>query len=129
MVLLPANVMHGVVTCWCNAWCCYLLVLSLQLRQSLCEVSPQFVELWQSVQQQPLLQQPHVTELRLHTTTTLTLLVTPVHTAGHEGKSLHEHVLKVCGLLLKPESLSFWINQNQENCIYPGLKLCFVIKG
>lgn len=72
----------------------YLLVLYLQLHQLLCLIVQLSLKLWQSVNLQLLLQQLQVAKLCLHTTTTFTLLFTPVHTAGDNGICLH--VLCMC---------------------------------
>lgn len=73
----------------------YLLVFYLQLHQLLSSIVEQSLELWQSVDLQLLLQESQVAKLRLHTTTTLTLLFAPVHTAGDDGIRLL--VLCLCG--------------------------------
>lgn len=67
----------------------YLLVLHLQLHQLLCLIIQPTLELRQSVDLQLLLQQPQFAEIPLQANTTLTLLITPVHTAGDDGIRLH----------------------------------------
>lgn len=66
----------------------HLLVSCLQLRRLFGEAVQRILELWQHGDLKVLLQQPQFTKLLLQRSAALTLIFTPVDTAGHAGTLL-----------------------------------------